>query len=69
MTSCHMPCTCHVSVPVSYLNMRSPCTAGLHLIKHAAWRTLERGGQFVLLGSAPDPKIQACTHLLLPPSY
>ncbi|CAL8465412.1 g4948 [Coccomyxa elongata] len=32
---------------------------GLHLIKHAAWRTLERGGQFVLLGSAPDPKIQA----------
>lgn len=34
--------------------------AGLHLIKHAAWRTLERGGQFVLLGSAPDPKIQVC---------
>ena len=33
--------------------------AGLHLIRHAAWRTLERGGQFVLLGSAPDPKIQA----------
>ncbi len=32
--------------------------AGLHLIKHCAWRTLERGGQFVLLGSAPDPKIQ-----------
>jgi glycogen synthase len=32
--------------------------AGLHLIKHAAWRTLDRGGQFVLLGSAPDPKVQ-----------
>ena len=32
---------------------------GIHLIKHAAWRTLERGGQFVLLGSAPDPKVQA----------
>lgn len=31
---------------------------GIHLIKHAAWRTCERGGQFVLLGSAPDPKIQ-----------
>ncbi|CAG9465646.1 unnamed protein product [Pedinophyceae sp. YPF-701] len=31
---------------------------GMHLIKHAAWRTKERGGQFVLLGSAPDPKIQ-----------
>lgn len=31
---------------------------GTHLIKHAAWRTLERGGQFMLLGSAPDPKVQ-----------
>ena len=27
-------------------------------MKHAAWRTLDRGGQFVLLGSAPDPKVQ-----------
>jgi len=32
---------------------------GIHLIKHAAWRTRDRGAQFVLLGSAPDPKIQA----------
>jgi starch synthase len=32
---------------------------GTHLIAHAAWRTLDRGGQFVLLGSAPDPKVQA----------
>lgn len=32
---------------------------GIHLIKHAAWRALERGAQFVLLGSAPDPKVQA----------
>ena len=32
---------------------------GIHLIKHAAWRTLERGAQFVLLGSAPDPRVQA----------
>lgn len=40
-------------------------SAGLHLIKHAAWRALERGGQFVLLGSAPDPKIQACALLCL----
>ncbi|XP_061345479.1 soluble starch synthase 3, chloroplastic/amyloplastic-like isoform X2 [Gastrolobium bilobum] len=31
---------------------------GIHLIKHAIWRTLERGGQAVLLGSAPDPRIQ-----------
>ncbi|CAJ1941346.1 unnamed protein product [Sphenostylis stenocarpa] len=31
---------------------------GIHLIKHAISRTLERGGQVVLLGSAPDPCIQ-----------
>ncbi|KAL5578838.1 hypothetical protein UlMin_011280 [Ulmus minor] len=31
---------------------------GIHLIKHSIWRTLERGGQVVLLGSAPDPRIQ-----------
>ncbi len=30
----------------------------MHLIKHAAWRSRDRGGQFVLLGSAPDPKVQ-----------
>ncbi|KAG2492408.1 hypothetical protein HYH03_009353 [Edaphochlamys debaryana] len=32
---------------------------GVPLIKHAAFRTIDRGGQFVLLGSAPDPKVQA----------
>ncbi|KAG6584091.1 Soluble starch synthase 3, chloroplastic/amyloplastic [Cucurbita argyrosperma subsp. argyrosperma] len=31
---------------------------GIHLIKHAIWRALDRGGQVVLLGSAPDPRIQ-----------
>jgi hypothetical protein len=31
---------------------------GVPLIKHAAWRSRERGAQFALLGSAPDPKIQ-----------
>ncbi|XP_024018639.1 starch synthase 3, chloroplastic/amyloplastic [Morus notabilis] len=31
---------------------------GIHLIKHAIWQTLGRGGQVVLLGSAPDPRIQ-----------
>ncbi|WOL17782.1 starch synthase 3, chloroplastic/amyloplastic [Canna indica] len=31
---------------------------GIHLIKHAVWRTLERNGQVILLGSAPDPRIQ-----------
>ena len=32
---------------------------GIHLIKHAAWRAMERGAQFILLGSAPDPAVQA----------
>ncbi|EFJ40335.1 hypothetical protein VOLCADRAFT_99865 [Volvox carteri f. nagariensis] len=32
---------------------------GVPLIKHAAFRAVDRGGQFVLLGSAPDPKVQA----------
>ncbi|MQM01824.1 hypothetical protein Taro_034587, partial [Colocasia esculenta] len=31
---------------------------GIHLIKHAIWQTLQRDGQVVLLGSAPDPRIQ-----------
>lgn len=31
---------------------------GVPLIKHAAFRTTDRGGQFVLLGSAPDPKVR-----------
>ena len=32
---------------------------GIHLIKHACWRALERGGQFVLLGSSPDGNVQS----------
>ncbi|GMH05304.1 hypothetical protein Nepgr_007144 [Nepenthes gracilis] len=32
---------------------------GIHLIKHAIWHTLDRNGQVVLLGSAPDPRIQS----------
>ncbi|KAL3741546.1 hypothetical protein ACJRO7_017070 [Eucalyptus globulus] len=31
---------------------------GVHLIRHALYRTLELGGQFVLLGSSPVPHIQ-----------
>ncbi|XP_051128848.1 probable starch synthase 4, chloroplastic/amyloplastic isoform X2 [Andrographis paniculata] len=31
---------------------------GVHLIRHALYRTLELGGQFVLLGSSPVPQIQ-----------
>jgi starch synthase len=32
---------------------------GTHLIAHSCFRTIDRGGQFVLLGSAPDPKVQS----------
>lgn len=45
-------------VPVVGCVTRLTHQKGIHLIKHAAWRTLERGAQFVLLGSAPDPKVQ-----------
>ncbi|KAL5577169.1 hypothetical protein UlMin_018868 [Ulmus minor] len=31
---------------------------GVHLIRHAIFRTLELGGQFILLGSSPVPHIQ-----------
>lgn len=31
---------------------------GPHLIKHAIYRTLEKGGQFVFLGSAPEGDVQ-----------
>lgn len=37
----------------------SPLVAGTHLIAHSCYRTIDRNGQFVLLGSAPDPRIQA----------
>ncbi|XP_047308837.1 starch synthase 3, chloroplastic/amyloplastic [Impatiens glandulifera] len=45
-------------VPVVGIITRLTHQKGIHLIKHAIWRTLERHGQVVLLGSAPDPKIQ-----------
>ncbi len=45
--------------PVVGLVSRLTAQKGVHLIKHSAFRTLDRGGQFVLLGSAPDPKVQA----------
>lgn len=46
-------------VPMIGVISRLTGQKGVHLIKHAAWRTVDRGGLFVLLGSAPDPKIQA----------
>ncbi|PNW73958.1 hypothetical protein CHLRE_13g579598v5 [Chlamydomonas reinhardtii] len=45
-------------VPIVGCVTRLVAQKGIHLIKHAAWRTLERGGQFVLLGSAPDGRVQ-----------
>lgn len=45
-------------VPVIGVVTRLTHQKGIHLIKHAAWRTLDRGGQFALLGSAPDPRVQ-----------
>lgn len=47
-----------IDVPIVGVVTRLTPQKGIHLIKHAAWRTMERGGQFVLLGSAPDPRIQ-----------
>ena len=44
--------------PIVGVVSRLTAQKGVHLIKHAAHHTLSRGGQFVLLGSAPDPKIQ-----------
>lgn len=45
-------------VPILGIISRLTHQKGIHLIKYAIWRTLERGGQVVLLGSAPDPRIQ-----------
>ncbi|CAI5485485.1 unnamed protein product [Closterium sp. Naga37s-1] len=45
--------------PVVGIVTRLTAQKGIHLIKHAIWRTLDRGGQVVLLGSAPDPRVQS----------
>ncbi|XP_006652851.1 starch synthase 3, chloroplastic/amyloplastic-like [Oryza brachyantha] len=44
--------------PVVGIISRLTVQKGIHLIKHAIHRTLERNGQVVLLGSAPDHRIQ-----------
>uniref|UniRef100_A0A0D3GX46 starch synthase n=1 Tax=Oryza barthii TaxID=65489 RepID=A0A0D3GX46_9ORYZ len=46
-------------VPIVGIITRLTAQKGIHLIKHALHRTLERNGQVVLLGSAPDPRIQS----------
>ncbi|WVZ94660.1 hypothetical protein U9M48_040526, partial [Paspalum notatum var. saurae] len=45
-------------VPIVGIISRLTAQKGIHLIKHAIQQTLERNGQVVLLGSAPDPRIQ-----------
>ncbi|KAF4372544.1 hypothetical protein F8388_027217 [Cannabis sativa] len=45
-------------LPIVGIITRLTHQKGIHLIKHAIGRTLERNGQVVLLGSAPDPRIQ-----------
>lgn len=45
-------------VPLVAVITRLTHQKGIHLIKHAAWQTLKLGAQFVLLGSAPDPRVQ-----------
>ncbi|XP_073061655.1 probable starch synthase 4, chloroplastic/amyloplastic [Primulina eburnea] len=38
---------------------------GVHLIRHALYRTLELGGQFILLGSSPVSQIQESSYIFL----
>ncbi|KAL6659428.1 hypothetical protein ACP70R_003468 [Stipagrostis hirtigluma subsp. patula] len=45
-------------VPIVGIVTRLTAQKGIHLIKHAIHRTLERNGQVVLLGSAPDGRVQ-----------
>lgn len=37
---------------------------GVHLIRHAIYRTIELGGQFVLLGSSPVHHIQVVSVMM-----
>ena len=46
------------SVPLVGVVARLTHQKGVHMIKHAMYRTVENGGQVVLLGSAPDGNVQ-----------
>ncbi|KAL2641893.1 hypothetical protein R1flu_009480 [Riccia fluitans] len=48
----------HDDRPMLGIITRLTAQKGINLIKHGIYRTLERGGQVVLLGSAPDPRVQ-----------
>jgi glycogen synthase len=45
--------------PLAAVISRLTAQKGIGLIEHAAHTVLARGGQFVLLGSAPDPRVAA----------
>ncbi|CAM6082288.1 unnamed protein product [Calypogeia fissa] len=45
--------------PLAICITRLVAQKGIHLIRHAINQIGERGGQFVLLGTAPDPRVQA----------
>ena len=44
--------------PMVAVVSRLTAQKGLDLIKHAIGHSVKRGAQFVLLGSAPDPRVQ-----------
>jgi glycogen synthase len=46
-------------VPIVGVVTRLTGQKGIHLIKHALYKALERGAHIALLGSAPDPRVQA----------
>nr|CAB3464628.1 unnamed protein product [Digitaria exilis] len=48
----------HASQPLVGCITRLVPQKGVHLIRHAIYKTAELGGQFVLLGSSPVPNIQ-----------
>eukprot|EP00798_Chlamydomonas_sp_ICE-L_P004149 gene4149-14248_t len=54
----------HVDVPIIAVVTRLVAQKGIHLIKHAAWRTIERGGQFLPLGSRPYHPSDQGIHLI-----
>jgi starch synthase len=49
---------CRGDKPIVAIISRLTAQKGIDLIKHCAGHAKFKGAQFVLLGSAPDPKIQ-----------
>ena len=45
--------------PLVAVVSRLTAQKGVQLLKQACWTTLQSGGQFVLIGTAPEPHVQA----------